>query len=101
MTTTEETGFTINLAPDSSVYSPHVRVMKDFVEKLSLLERERQEFLATDHDQFGAIENNAEIAIFISDELAQIRSAMSAVLTDDFMLIVDGKRFPGGQRQDR
>lgn len=93
----------INIAPQSSVYSPHVRVLKDFIENLTQLSHDVQDQRAdpgTLADGFGPIETSMELAAYVEGELDRVREAMSDVLTDDFMLIVDGKRFTGNARQD-
>lgn len=87
---------TINLAPPSSVYSPHVRVLKGFVEELSRkLAASRSATSGT-----AGIEYR-RIILWLDENIEDVRKAAGDVLTDDFLLIVDGKRFPGGPRQDR
>ena len=80
---------TINLAPDARVYSPHVQELKAFVEELTLL-----------HQGYGTVQNDKATSQFIHDTITSIRAAMSKVLTDDYLLIVDGKRRPGERRND-
>ena len=85
-----ETGVMIDVSPHPTVYSPHVRVVKEFIEKLSML--------AQNTDDSGA--GWWELVHAVLDDLPDVRTAMSAVLTDDFLLIVDGKRLPGQERKD-
>jgi hypothetical protein len=99
MTDVIEGTMTINLAPESSVYSPHVRVLKDFIERLSSDIAEINA-LPPDKDGFGHIEEYAEFFHDIEGHLDQVREAAGRMLTDDFMLIVDGKRLPGSARSD-
>lgn len=82
----------INLAPATAVYSPHVRVLKDFVEELS------RKLVAS--KSTGAADYR-RIVVWLDENIEAVRAATGDVLTDDFLLIVDGKRFPGGPRQDR
>lgn len=83
---------TIDLSPPTAMYSPHVRVLKDFFEDLTRRLIETKETKDTDY---------RATVVWLDGQIGSIRKAMSDVLTDDFLLIVDGKRFPGGPRQDR
>lgn len=89
----------VDLSPPTAMYSPHVRVLKDFFENLT---RDVQKYNAACQEGSERAWPIAEgIADYVGAELDSLRSAMSGVLTDDFLLIVDGKRLPGGPRQDR
>lgn len=84
---------TVNIAPHDNIYSPHVLKMKLFMQELTAMLNQ------TDAQTYPSDPTRSIVSWLIA-QIDDMREAMSTILSDDIMLIVDGKRLPGRARDD-
>lgn len=96
--TTQTTTEILDIRPviDESVYSPHTRELKTFIEKLTSALNTVNEGRKLDANtpalSAPSQEEHKFLVNWLNDNIAKARKAMSSVLADDFFTHLDGRR---------